>query len=236
MKRMTTDLQILLALLTLTPLAARAGEEKKTETTERGQNEIQFKKSKGLFLPALTKETIGLKMLDVEEKALASTLTLQAQVYDTATAGTALASAWLPLADAEKLSPGQTLQMEGNRPATVQEISLLTAKVNQQAEVLLAITDKDGKLAVGNFVAGSLALPGAEGVVIPRGALLTSCQGTFVYTDNGGWLMRTAVTAGAEKDGLIAISDGLLSGDQIVANPVMTLWMTELQAVNGGKA
>ena len=73
-------------------------------------------------------------------------------------------------------------------------------------------------------------------MVVPKNAVLKTSEGTFAYVDNSGWKMRTPITTGAEQNGLVEITDGLLSGDAVVTNPVMTLWMTELHNVNGGDA
>ena len=34
----------------------------------------------------------------------------------------------------------------------------------------------------------------------------------------------------------VEITDGLYAGDQVVAQPVMSLWLTELASVKGGQA
>jgi hypothetical protein len=34
----------------------------------------------------------------------------------------------------------------------------------------------------------------------------------------------------------VQITDGLYAGDQVVVQPVMSLWLAELQSLRGGKA
>ena len=46
-----------------------------------------------------------------------------------------------------------------------------------------------------------------------------------------GW----GVQAGAEGDGLVEIRDGLLSGDSVVTQGALQLWLIELRAVKGGQ-
>jgi len=71
---------------------------------------------------------------------------------------------------------------------------------------------------------------------IPRSALLSCSEGYFVYTVSGEHLVRTAVKVGGGNDAFVEITDGLYSGDEVVLQPVMSLWMTELAAVKGGQA
>lgn len=73
-----------------------------------------------------------------------------------------------------------------------------------------------------------------SGLVIPVGALLRTVKGDFVYVANGGWFLRTPVTIGAADDHWVHVNDGLYAGDAVVARGVRTLWLAELQAVNGG--
>ena len=52
----------------------------------------------------------------------------------------------------------------------------------------------------------------------------------------GTYLVRAPVKVGARNGDLVEIKDGLYAGDQVVLQPVMSLWMTELAAVKGGQA
>lgn len=56
---------------------------------------------------------------------------------------------------------------------------------------------------------------------LPASARLRTIKGDFVYVENDGWLLRTPAEA-------------LYEGDRIVVSGVRTLWLAELQAVNGG--
>ena len=62
-------------------------------------------------------------------------------------------------------------------------------------------------------------------------ALLRTIKGDFVYVTNGEWLLRTAVTMASDG---VTVRDGLYEGDRIVTQGVRTLWLAELQAINGG--
>ncbi len=48
--------------------------------------------------------------------------------------------------------------------------------------------------------------------------------------------MRAAVKLGAVNGEFAEVADGLYAGDQVVVKPVMTLWLSEIQALRGGKA
>jgi hypothetical protein len=76
----------------------------------------------------------------------------------------------------------------------------------------------------------------AEVVTIPSAAVLGCSEGQFVYAVSGEHLVRTAVKVGASNSDLIEITEGLYAGDQVVLEPVLSLWMTELAAVKGGQA
>ena len=82
-----------------------------------------------------------------------------------------------------------------------------------------------------------MQIPTAGSVTtVPASALLKTAEGSFVYTVNGQFYVRTPVKTGLANDKLVEITDGLYSGDQIVTTPVMSLWMAELQVLRGGKA
>lgn len=65
---------------------------------------------------------------------------------------------------------------------------------------------------------------------LPAGALLRTARGNFVYVENDGWLLRTAVTLDSDQQ----VDSGLYEGDRIVVAGTRALWLAELQAVNGG--
>ena len=66
--------------------------------------------------------------------------------------------------------------------------------------------------------------------------MLQCSEGQFVYTVSGEHLVRTAVQVGAVNSERVEITDGLYAGDQVAAQPVLQLWLTELAAVKGGQA
>ncbi|MGI8604266.1 MAG: efflux RND transporter periplasmic adaptor subunit [Verrucomicrobiales bacterium] len=198
---------------------------------------IKYKKNQGLFVTDISARLIGLRMADVEEKALPKRIEFTAQVYDTSPVGKALATGWVPTSQAEALPAGTELVVGEGTRGVITSVSLLSAAVNQQAEALLDVDDPEDRLAVGQFVEVSASLPSAgDAVVVPKSAVLKTSEGTFAYADNAGWKVRTSIKTGAQNDGYVEVIEGLLAGDSVVTNPVMTLWMTELQLTKSGKA
>lgn len=230
----------LLAVLASAPLLS-AGDDKGIPAVFQGKDDpnigIKYKTSHGLFVTEISARIIGLRMADVEEKSLPKALRFTAQVYDTAPTGKALASAWIPVSAAEAVTAEIPVTAAEKRSAKVTQVSVLTATVNQKAEVLLELDDPGDALKIGQFLEITATLPAAaDAVVIPKSAVLKTSEGTFAYVDNAGWKSRTPIKVGAEQGGMVEITDGLLSGDSVVTNPVMTLWMTELQLTKSGKA
>lgn len=231
---------VLTVLVTGSPLL-HAGDDKGIPAVVQGDDDpnigIKYKSNSGLFVTDISAKIIGLRMADVEEKPLSRNVRLMVQVYDTAPAGKALASAWIPAADASVLQPETAVIALDNRGGRIFEISTLTAKINKKAEVLLDLDDPGDTLKIGQFLTVTVTLPaGGDVVVVPKSAVLNNSEGTFAYVDNAGWKARTAIKTGAEQNGLVEVTDGLLSGDSVVTHPVMTLWMTELQMTKSGKA
>ncbi|MBE2216447.1 MAG: hypothetical protein IAE82_21430 [Opitutaceae bacterium] len=78
-------------------------------------------------------------------------------------------------------------------------------------------------------------LPSASAATaVPRDAVLHTVRGTFVFVDNGGWLLRTPVSVGVSEDGWVEVRDGLYEGDRVAVAGVDALWLAEISAVNGG--
>ncbi|MBI2517220.1 MAG: hypothetical protein HYV95_09925 [Opitutae bacterium] len=75
---------------------------------------------------------------------------------------------------------------------------------------------------------------GARATAIPVAALVRTVKGDFVYVANGPWFLRTAVTIGITDGEWAQVADGLYEGDTVVSHGARTLWLAELQAINGG--
>ena len=231
---------VLMTMLLASAASAIAGDSGIPKVTQAGDDPdigIKYKKDKGLFVTPISAKIIGLKMAEVQEQPFDKTVTFQAQVYDDTAKDKALASGWVPAEQAEFFQRGQTLAIAGGGSATVTEVSTFTTAANKRAEVLIEIADDADALKIGGFVTANLSVK-TEGdvVVVPKSAVFRTSEGIFAYAENDGWKFRTPVTTGAEKDGLVEVTEGLFSGDSVVTAPVMTLWLTELQLTKSGKA
>ena len=110
-------------------------------------------------------------------------------------------------------------------------------KATGSSELLVEIPGAQGGIRVGSRLNASIESEGSEAAVtIPKEALLKCSQGHFVYAVSGEHFVRTPVKVGAINEKIVEIKDGPYAGDQVVVQPVMSLWMTELAAVKGGQA
>lgn len=223
------------------------------EHTAEAEAGVTFSEKKGLSVPPETAKFIGLKIADVEERKVAATFQFSAQVYRAASEAQfaslpasdrpgALASGNVSPADAAKLRQGQKVSIraadEGESlPGRIVALNHDLEKSSGQVEVLLAIADAPQALASGAFVSVDVPFGGEMNVVtVPRSALFRTTEGDFVYTVSGEHLVRTPIKSGVVNHEFAEITDGLYTGDQIVVQPVMTLWLAELQSLRGGKA
>ena len=110
-----------------------------------------------------------------------------------------------------------------------------SAKLTGLAEVIVKLPAPD--LQIGTFVDGTVTTTTPENVVvIPNDALLTTAEGHFAYVVNGDSLFRTEIEIGGKEGEVVEVTEGLYFGDRVVLQPIMPLWMAELQAIRGGKA
>lgn len=199
----------------------------------------KYSAKNGLHVPDDTRLSLGLKIVEVTEQKVPATLDMQLRVYQNGK-DALLASASATPEEAKAMKRGQVVR------ATVSGTSLTgqVTRVNDElfkatgmAEVLVELRNPSGASAVGAFLPASVELDSAASVVtIPRAALLECSDGHSVYTVSGESFFRTPVKVGAISGDLVEIQDGLYAGDQVVLQPVMSLWMTELAAVKGGQA
>jgi len=220
---------------------------------EEAEVGVTFKTGRGLHVPESTERFIDLKTAEVEERRIPFELRFSAQVYQGGAgvrsvalppkqaSTTTLASAEINPEDARLLRSGLAVNVEIDNSASlrgrVAEIAAHTEKSGAHADVTVAFDDPEGRLRPGLFVNVVVRVGGEREVMsVPRRALLRTAEGEFVYTRNGEHFIRTPVKTGAVNDENVEIIDGLYAGDEVVVNPVMTLWMAELQSIRGGKA
>lgn len=226
------------AILMATPLAAAlalagcgkaksgaesGGHDHEEHAAEEGEAPAKFKEGQGLLLVNRTKEALGVKTGEVEERPVTHTYEVTASVFDAGPP--ARASSLMPLEVAHDL--------EKHPPAEAQLLAVRRdlAKALNQVEVVFALP---GAPEVGTTVTLSLSGPVRDSVAIPRSALLRTATGTFVYVVNGAYLLRTPVQPGAGDGAFIEILDGLYAGDVVATAAVEQLWLTELRLTKGG--
>jgi len=200
----------------------------------------QFSAKKGLLVPEDTRRSLGVKVVEVTEQKVPTTIEVQLRVYQ-AGDNVSLASGTVTPEQAKRLKSGQSLRVRGgDGPSVSGKVAGLNdqlQKATGMIEVLAEVPNDSGGQAVGAFLQASIALDSSESVVcIPRSALLQCSDGNCVYTVSGEHFVRTPVKAGSSSADLVEIKDGLYAGDQVVLQPVMSLWLTELAAVKGGQA
>lgn len=195
------------------------------------ENGAQFKKGEGLSITDQMAQSIGLKMEEVSEEKVAANLT----IFFRGEPGTKNANAWVTAKQAENIRPGTVFETtEPSQKITVQSVEKSSFSSTADWEV---IATAESLLPQTGEVKAALQLPaGGTVTAVSRSTLLTTAEGHFVYAKNGEFYLRTPVKVGAMNDSHVEILEGLYAGDEVVASPVMSLWMAELQVLRGGKA
>lgn len=243
---------MVVALSGCTRKEARKPHDANEHDTHETQAGVTFSAKQGLSVPPTTAKFIGLQVADVEERSVTASVRFSARVYQTVSerqfasaapvaTSIALASAFVSPAQAALLTNGQPAIVaakgtEGLK-GKVAAVNRSLEKVQGQAEVMLSIDDPDARLTNGIIASISVPLGRARSIVtIPRSALLRTAEGDFVYTVSGKQFVRAALKTGEVGNESVEVTDGLYAGDRIVVQPVMTLWLAELQSIRGGKA
>ncbi len=221
--------------------------ESKEEAHEESPSGASFKPGKGIILTDETRQILGLEIADVVEEKLPQMVRFNVQVFgethrfthlDTDHTGCDIhGSGFLPPERAVLVEPKEPVKLrtDGNEVIDGFVVAVKKNIAHGETEIIVGVTGAGTKLKDGEFVQATITLPRDEPVtVIPNSALLRTAEGTFVYAVNGGAYYRTAVKVGSQADDKIEITDGLFSGDQVVAKPVQTLWIIELRATKGG--
>jgi membrane fusion protein (multidrug efflux system) len=206
---------------------------------------VTFSAKQGLSVPLSTAKFIGLQVADVEERNVTASVRFSARVFQAASerqpVSVALASAFVLPQQAALLTNGQAAiitanGMEGLK-GSIAVVNRSLEKVQGQSEIMVSIEDPNARLTNGVTVSISVPLGREQSVVtIPRSALLRTAEGDFAYTVSGKQFVRAALKTGEVGNDSVEVTDGLYAGDRIVVQPVMTLWLAELQSIRGGKA
>ncbi len=214
---------------------------------EESPSGASFKAGKGVSLTDETRKILGLEVTDVSERKVPNQIRFTVQVFGEKhhhllnqqdhSGCDVHGSGFVSTNTATAVKAGQSVQLlkDTNSPLGGVVLAVRKALALGESEVVIGVSNATAALRPGEFIPARINLQRAEAVAaIPQAALLRTSEGRFVYAVNGGAYLRTAVKIGAEADGWIEITDGLLAGDQVVTKPVQTLWLIELRATKGG--
>jgi len=224
-------------------LLAGCGEQRRPSAASVESEAVPlFQEKKGIRLPDEMKKALGVEVAEVAEQRLQREIRKLGRVYrpalDDVPGGV---SVMLPTAETKNLKPGQMvrLQVDGSED----DLRGKLARVDEQshcalgqAEALVEFADERQRVTAGAFLTATFLIGAPKSVlVVPATALLTAADGTFVYAVNGDHFTRTRIKVGAATDGVVAVEDGLYSGDVTVVKGVESLWLIELSSLKGGK-
>lgn len=235
--RQSQALTVIVALLLLVT-GCKTDEARAKGKEEEKEEAVAFNAKFGLTVPKKTADFIGLQIVEVEERLVPSTNQFSAQVY-ARRSGLALATASVDKKVLELVRDGTVLRAttSGGEPFKAAVHKVTTLSGSGISELLIEVEDPSNALKIADYLSAGIEDGAKKEVVsIPRNALLKTIEGYFVYTVSGERLIRTPVKIGASNDAFVEITDGLYSGDQVAVQPVMTLWLAELQSLRGGKA
>ena len=222
------------------------------ESSEQAHEEkapvgASFKAGQGVSLTDETRKILGVEIADVAERKLPKQLRFTVQVFGEQhhpavnpqdhSGCDVQGSGALSTDAAAVVRVGQAVQLRHgtNAPLMGVVLAVQPALTPGESEIVVGVSNATALLRPGEFIVASLSLPGGEAVMtVPQTAVLRTVEGAFVFAGNGTAYTRTSVKTGAESDGLVEITDGLLAGDQVVTNGVAALWLVELRATKGG--
>lgn len=244
-------LQILTAFA-LVALVITGCNSKAAKTAVSDGKEIQvasYKSGKGVILNDETQKLLALEVADVKEMELENELHFTLQMFgerhhpNSNPQDHSLCdeegSGFISSEVAAALQLGQPVYLRKATNAAVSGVvlSVRAGLAPGESEIVVGVSNAAARFQNGEFLAAKLNLPhGGTVATVPQAALLRTVEGTFVYAVNGGAYFRTAVKTGRESGGWVEITDGLLTGDQVVTKAVESLWLIELRATKGGDA
>lgn len=184
---------------------------------------VSFKEGRGLQIAPETARAIGLATADVQEREISPRFALNVTVLKAGTPATAYAIVSPEVAD--------ELNHHAPREAKIVGESRALTTATSQVELTFELATDARPGAIVPLVLSSAAIKNA---VVPESAILRSATGTFLYVENGGALLRTAVKIGASDGRYSEVVDGIYSGDVVAVSAVEQLWLTELRLTKGG--
>lgn len=201
-----------------------------------------YKEGTGVTLSEETRNSIGLKMAEVEDQVFAGEIKITAQVYKEASEpgkayGIAHASAFVSSSQYIAAREGQIILLTSpsSVTGTLVRVDTTMTPLTGRSELLVEVPDPENRLGIGDFVqAVFTGSKRSEVTAIPEEAVLRTAYGNFVFVLNGSSLLRTPVKTGASRGGYVEVVDGLFSGDEVVVRAAESLYQIELRATKGG--
>ncbi len=229
---MTMKLLLITLLVPFAAILSGCSESTANHTTEHApapENGAQFREGKGVALTPLMMKAIDLKTAEVAEEKIAPSFTVALQAMQRGNE----VSGWLTETQAAQVKPGIEVEL-GSAKGSVLRLEKAPSLTLGDFEVTLQAS---ASYEAGASMNATFRFRAGDAVTaVPRNALLTTAEGTFVYAKNDVFYLRTPVKVGATSGDHVEITDGLYTGDEIVTTPVMSLWLAELQILRGGKA
>lgn len=223
-------LAVLLTNCSKSTASITADDDDAGSSTESG---AQFKEGHGLSLTPLMSKAIGLQTAEVQEQKIAPMFTTALQTIERGN----VASGWITEPQAALLQPGMEMELDyagGKSTGKVLRLEKSPYATLGDFEVTVQTV---APVNAGTAITATFRFPAGDAVPsIPKSALLTTAEGTFVYAKNDQFYLRTPVKVGARSNDGVEITDGLYAGDEIVSSAVMSLWLAELQVLRGGKS
>lgn len=213
---------------------------------EESPSGASFEEGRGVIVTDETKAILEIEVTDVIERRIPNRISLTIQIIGVNhhpqlgakdQGWEVKGSGFVTTNTAAFLKVGQPVEvlMSTNLPLGGIVLAVQKALAFGESEIIIGVSNATAAITPGEFVPARIDLPREKDVtVVPQSAVLRTSEGTFVYTVNDDAYLRTAVKTGSEVDGWVEIADGLYAGDQVVTQPVETLWLIELRATQGG--
>ncbi len=128
----------------------------------------------------------------------------------------------LPELYVSKVQLGQRIELKFDalpgktRSGEVYAISPLVDAGGRSILVRALVANEDGLLRPGMFARIQLLVQEGKALVVPEAAVVSSGQGHLVYRIEDGKAVRTDITIGERRDGLVEVIQGLENGDQVL--------------------
>lgn len=128
----------------------------------------------------------------------------------------------LPELYVSKVQLGQRIELKFDalpgktRTGEVYAISPLVDAGGRSILVRALVANEDALLRPGMFARIQLLVQEGKALVVPEASVVSSGQGHLVYRIEDGRAVRTEVTIGERRDGLVEVLQGVENGDQVV--------------------